>query len=75
MESISATVTDAELIHLNKLPKLPTLKLNYIEITDARLVHLKGLTNLKSLNVQGTQVTRAGVAELKQALPKCRIRK
>ena len=36
-------------------------------------MHLKGLTNQGSLNLENTQVTAAGVAELKQALPSCKI--
>ena len=43
------------------------------QITDAGLGHLTGLTNLQELRLSGTQVTDAGVAELKQALPKCKI--
>ena len=44
-------------------------------ITDAGLVHLKGLTNLQTLNFSGTKVTDAGVAQLKKALPNCKIEK
>ena len=44
-------------------------------VSDAGLVHLKGLTKLKTLGLERTKVTDAGVAELKQALPKCRIGK
>ena len=37
-------------------------------------MHLKGLTNLTNLILPyHTQVTDAGVAELKKALPRCRI--
>ena len=43
------------------------------QITDAGLGHLTGRTNLQELRLSGTQVTDAGVAELKQALPKCKI--
>jgi len=38
-------------------------------------VHLKGLTNLQELSVNETKVTDAGVAELKKALPNCKIAK
>ena len=48
---------------------------NNKKVTDAGLVHLKGLTGLKDLGLYGTKVTNAGVAELKKALPKCKIEK
>jgi hypothetical protein len=39
-------------------------------------VHLKGLTNLQLLYLSAfvPKVTDAGVAELKKALPKCKIK-
>ena len=40
-----------------------------------QLVHLKGLTKLQALYLNGTKVTDAGVAELKKALPNCKISK
>jgi len=49
------------------------LFLNNMQTSDAGLVHLKGLAKLGSVQLNGTQVTDAGVAELKQALPGCRI--
>ena len=45
-----------------------------VVVVDAERVHLKGLTNLQGL-VLPKQITDAGVAELQQALTKCRIRK
>tara|TARA_B100000809_G_scaffold229923_1_gene243907 strand:- start:322 stop:438 length:117 start_codon:yes stop_codon:yes gene_type:complete len=36
-------------------------------------VHLNGLTQLQDLGLQQTKVTDAGVAELKKALPDCKI--
>jgi len=38
-------------------------------------VHLKGLTILQELSLYDTKVTDAGVAELKKALPNCKIAK
>jgi hypothetical protein len=38
-------------------------------------VHLKGLTGLQTLYLRSTKVTDAGVAELKKALPNCKIYK
>ena len=45
------------------------------QVTDAGLVHLKGMTKLERLYLAGTKVTTTGVADLKKALPNCRIRK
>ena len=45
------------------------------KITDAGLVHLKGLVSLKTLYLIMTKVTDTGVADLKKALPDCRILK
>ena len=64
-------ITDAVLVHLKGLT---SLEIN-TQVTGAGLVHLKGVTNLQSLNLNRTQVTDAGVAELKQALPDCKIEK
>ncbi|HIE98042.1 MAG TPA: hypothetical protein EYQ63_13760 [Fuerstia sp.] len=43
-------------------------------VTDAGLEHLKGLTKLNFLDLNVTQVTDAGLAEIKAALPKCKMR-
>ena len=48
-------------------------RFGFSQLTDAGLVHLKGLTKLKLLVVSGTRVTNRGVAELKKALPNCKI--
>jgi len=37
------------------------------------LLVVKGLTKLESLDLERNHVTDAGVAELKKALPRCRI--
>jgi flagellar basal body-associated protein FliL len=66
-------VTDAGLEHLKGLTNLKELHLNETQITDAGLVHLTGLKNLVSLGLHGTQITDAGIAELKKALPDCKI--
>ena len=42
-------------------------------LTDAGLVHLKGLTSLVFLFLIETQITDAGIADLKMALPDCKI--
>jgi hypothetical protein len=43
------------------------------KITDAGLKDVAKLQMLQSLNLYGTKITKADVAELKKALPNCRI--
>ncbi len=66
-------ITDAGLVHLERLPGLEWLGLSNTQITDAGLVHLEGLTSLQSLGLIDTQITDAGVTKLKEALPSCQI--
>ena len=70
-----AEITDARLLHLKGLTNLKTLDLTETQVTDAGLVHLKGLTNLQTLRLHrnNKKITDADIAELKKALPKCRI--
>ena len=82
-----ATSTPTETVDpvaaLEKLGAQVTLRNGYVlsvnlggtQFTDAGLVHLKGLTKLEYLSLNKTKVTDAGIAELKQALPICRINK
>src|SRR5487761_968812 len=65
-----ASVGDADLAHLEKLPRLRTLVLTSSPITDAGLAHLRGLSNLETLDLRFTTVTDAGVADLRRALPR-----
>lgn len=62
---------------LAKLPNLPTLKRLVLDGNDIRggkgFSRLSGLTNLESLELRRTKVTTVGTAELKQALPNCKI--
>jgi len=44
-------------------------------VTDAGLKELAGLKSLQELVLDGTQVTDTGVAELRETLPKCVIRR
>ena len=77
--------TDAALVHLKGLTSLQTLDLRGPYITDAGLAHLKGMTNLQALDLSRTrklktldlagQITDAGVADLRKALPNCKISK
>ena len=40
---------------------------------DGGLEHLKTMTGLKQLSLGNTKVTAGGIAELKKALPECKI--
>ena len=68
-------ITDAGLVHLKGLTGLQTLTLYRTKITDAGLVYLKGLTKLQTLYLGGTKITGTSVADLKKALPNCKISK
>jgi len=59
-------ITDAGLVHLEKLTNLNALYLNGTQITDAGLVHLEKLTNLNALDLNGTQITDAGLVHLEK---------
>jgi hypothetical protein len=67
-------VTSAGLKDLGALKRLQTLFLGGTQVTDAGL---KELTNLKRLTYlelyDCVRVTDAGVAELRKALPNCKI--
>jgi hypothetical protein len=79
MKSLTAIVlddtqiTDDGLVSLQGLTQLKTLRLNNTAITDAGLRHLRGMSGLEELSLRETDVSDAAVAELKWALPKCRI--
>jgi hypothetical protein len=42
-------------------------------VTDAGLAHLKQMKSLRTLTLESTKVTEAGIAELKAALPECKV--
>jgi hypothetical protein len=67
-------LTDAGLIYLSGLTNLEDLSISYTAVTDSGLVHLRGCTNLKLLRIGATLVTEKGNAELKKAIPYCKIR-
>lgn len=67
-------VTNAGLASLLSLKNLTSLNLGSTpQLDDASVEHLKKLTNLTDLNLVQTKLTAAGLAELKQALPNCKI--
>ena len=55
------------------MQQLKSLIVNSTKITDAGLKDIAKLKQLTELYLTDTQVTKAGVAELKKALPKCKI--
>lgn len=69
-----AECTDSGLAHLTGLTNLEDLNLSRAKISDAGLVHLWPLSNLKVLDLHMTAVTTDGVNQLKQSIPKAKIR-
>jgi hypothetical protein len=73
--NLSATeVSDAGLKELAALQQLQSLDLSQTKVTDAGLKELAALKQLQSLDLAFTAVTDAGAAQLRKALPRCRIR-
>jgi len=66
-------VTGRGLARLKDLPNLQVLQLIGSPTTDEDLQNLRHLKNLIMLDLKDTKVTPAGVAELKKALPKCKV--
>jgi serine/threonine protein kinase len=67
-------ITDAAIAKLKGLRSLTTLILyDNADLTDAAIPDLKQLTGLKNLDLQNTKISRGGVAELRAALPNCKI--
>jgi hypothetical protein len=65
--------TDADLIHVERLPRLEVLNLGGTSVSDAGLVRLRGLTRLRYLTLDSTNVTDSGVEQLQKSLPNCKI--
>jgi hypothetical protein len=66
-------VTDAELVHLDRLVELRELNLSGTNVSDAGMKHLERLTKLQEVVVSYTNVTHEGVQKLQVALPNCKI--
>jgi Leucine-rich repeat (LRR) protein len=65
---------DAGLQHLADLAELELLNLQADPgITDASIDHLRKLTSLKTLVIGQTSISDQGVAQLRAALPRCKI--
>lgn len=69
----NSAVTDDGMQYLKRLQTVRKLSLVDSGISDAGLEHLKALKNLEVLAIRGTKVTKAGAADLKKALPKCKV--
>lgn len=70
----STSITNVGLAYLSKLDGLEYLSLSGTDITATGVRHLYNLKNLRELNIHRTFVTNVGVAELRKALPACKIR-
>ncbi|MEO2032552.1 MAG: TIGR03067 domain-containing protein, partial [Planctomycetaceae bacterium] len=68
-------ITDKGVQSLKSLTELRFLSLSNSNVTDKGLQSLNGLTSLKMLWLGGTQITDAGLAEIKAALPECKVSK
>jgi hypothetical protein len=66
-------ITGKGLASLKDLPNLEVVQLIGPSTTDEDLPSLKGLKHLILLDLKGTKVTDAGVADLRKALPNCKI--
>jgi Leucine-rich repeat (LRR) protein len=60
----SRTVSDAGLVHLEKLTALKSLDLRSTKVSDAGLARLANLSALEELDLEGTSVTSAGIGKL-----------
>lgn len=66
-------VTDAGIAEISNLKQLITLDLSGTAITDASLPTLSGMHRLNYLGCRNTRLSAAGIAQLRAALPACRI--
>jgi hypothetical protein len=66
-------ITDAGIKDIAKLQQLTHLYLHETKITDACLGDIAKWQQLLVLSLRNTKITKAGAAELRKALPKCRI--
>ena len=66
-------ITDAGLKEVAKLQKLEMLWLRDTKITDEGLKDVAKLQKLTFLDLSNTKITKADVAELKKAMPNCKI--
>jgi hypothetical protein len=61
LDLASTTISDDDMVHLEKFTNLRRLKLNETKITDEALKTIGNLENLRSLNLYGNDITDAGI--------------
>lgn len=66
-------IGDHGLRHVEKLTNLKRLVLAGTRVSDASFESLKGLVNLKLLSIMDTNISYPVYAQLKRALPECRV--
>jgi hypothetical protein len=66
-------ITDAGLVHLERLKFLHDLDLSHTAVSDAGLEHLEKLRSLRRVVLRHSRVTSAGVERLKRALPSVEV--
>jgi hypothetical protein len=67
------SISDAGLAHLIPLKRLEWLDIQSTQVTDAGIATLTQLPRLTEVFVYGSQIGDEGRAELKRALPNCKI--
>jgi len=67
------SVSDEDLVHLQKISNLTTLKLSGTMITDAGLEHLRSIKTLQFVELPREGVTAEGVESLKKSLPNTQV--
>ncbi|OHB66696.1 MAG: hypothetical protein A2Y76_08815 [Planctomycetes bacterium RBG_13_60_9] len=70
---VDVPLTDAGIVHLQRLNRLTRLNLEGTQITDCGLDRLATIRSLRWLNIRRTRVTPAGIDRLKASLPKIEI--
>jgi Leucine-rich repeat (LRR) protein len=67
-------VTDADIAAVSKLTTVTALRLlNARQLTDAAIPHLREMIRLKELELIGASLTKERLAELRRALPGCKL--
>lgn len=66
-------ITDNGLAYLASLPALESLQIDRTAVTDSGLRHLVNIKSLKKVLLDETQTTERGRADLRQALPGCKV--
>ena len=66
-------VSTGGLGHLEKMVKLEKLWLHDTPVDDKAVEALSGFRNLKELYVYRTGISKKGLAQIRKALPRCRL--